>query len=143
MKKIKTLAPFLFISFLLALGWMIAGGKMYHYNYDFPVPAGINLFPLISWTLGLFAILLIYFRFEKLIKPSVFWKKFVLFVAIYWILLIFGETVGYYTFGVHNLPTASYEGLPIFKCLHAPFWMQTVYFLMGPIYFLLIRISRP
>jgi hypothetical protein len=31
--------------------------------------------------------------------------------------------------------TANFKGIPIAECIHAPSWMQAIYFAMGPAYY--------
>ncbi|MFA6992197.1 MAG: hypothetical protein WC269_02860 [Candidatus Gracilibacteria bacterium] len=135
MKKLKLLG----LAFLFALAWLLVGGDQYGYNHNFGEILGLNLFPLICWGFGLFAMFLIYEFAEKYIKPKRLAVKLALFAGIYWPLLVVAETVGYYTFNIQNVATAMYEGLPICDCMHAPWWMQIAYFLIGPFYFVFAR----
>ncbi len=139
-KRIVIWSKKLLLAFIVALIWMLIAHKEYSYNRNFASVFGINLFPLIAWTFSLLVMYIIYFHFERFLKNKTFLKKLLLFVAIYWPLLIFFETIFYHLFNLKNLATASYSGLPICNCLHAPHWMQLAYFLLGPIYFLLVML---
>lgn len=138
----------LFYHFLVgtgvAIGWMLIGKNEYGYNQDFAGFAGFNFFPLFAWASGLFIAYIIY----RWVKEQIKFKKcdflwnFLLFTALYWPMLIFGETVGYHVFNVHNLATAQYAGLPFCDCLHAAPWMKVAYFTLGPVFFTACYILR-
>lgn len=125
----------LLVSFLVALGWMLFSNSQYGYNLDIASLAGINLYPLFAWSTGLFAVYLVYSHWEETLKNKTHLNKFLLFTLIYVFLLITVETLAYHVFGIVNLTTGTYPGLPICDCIHAPRWMQISYFLLGPIYF--------
>lgn len=124
----------------LALVWIIR--DEYGYNHDFNTLFGLNAFSLFAWATGLFALALVFTHFEHLLKRPAPWKRVTFFTLLYWPLLIVAETVGYYTFNIHNVATAAYPGLPICDCMHAPWWMQLAYFAMGPIYIIIATILR-
>ncbi|MCK5107944.1 MAG: hypothetical protein KAQ83_04420 [Nanoarchaeota archaeon] len=127
----------LWLAFLVSLIWNILARSQYNYNQNFFSFFGINLFPLVTWTIGLFALMIIYQIWIKKLKLKKFILNLLIVILIYSILLIFLETLFYHVFNVHNLQTAIYPGLPVCNCLHAPGWMQLSYFLIGPIYFVL------
>lgn len=133
--KRKTLLFQLLISSLLSLAWMLIARNEYGYNQDFLIILGINTFPFFSFSLGLFALYLIYSHYEYLFKNNSYIKKLLFVVLIYFPLLIILETIAYHYFNIRNTASAMYIGLPICDCLHAPRWMQASYFLMGPLYF--------
>lgn len=133
---------YLLTSFVLSFLWTISAREYYQYNYNFLEVFGINLFPLLMWTFGLYFIINIFFNLEKKWKITNFYLRFLSFSFVYFVGLIFLETAGYYLLGIHNLPTSTYPGLPICNCMHAPHWMQTIYFLMGPLYFLFCYLAR-
>jgi len=134
--KGKKLTYHFVVSFLLITVWVIIAKDQYSYNHNFPVIFGINLFPLLIWTVGLFFIYLLYCFFIQYLNQQSFIKNFLLFVTIGWVILIGGETIGYHLFNVKNLANAIYPGLPICYCMHAPPWMQLSYFFLAPIYFM-------
>lgn len=130
------------ISSIIALVWVIIAQKDYGYNQAMFSILGLNSFPLFAWACGLFVAHIIYSHWEHKIKNTNGFKKIILFTAIYWPLLILLETTGYYLFDIKNLATAAYPGLPICNCMHAPVWIQTSYFLMGPVYFIICELLR-
>lgn len=119
----------------LAATWAFLGRAEYGYNQPFLVVAGVNAFALFGWAAGLFACYLLFSHEERLRRVRGFGRQLLLFCVIYWPLLILAETLAYHAFGIHNLAAAAYPGLPICDCIHAPPWMQTLYFAMGPLYF--------
>ncbi|RME53990.1 hypothetical protein D6783_00220 [Candidatus Woesearchaeota archaeon] len=132
--KRTTLLSHLALAFFLAVLWMIAAKDTYQYNKPFLTVFGINTFPLFAWTIGLLALYLIYSHIEHRFHKEPLVAKLLIFLAIYWPLLIIGETIAYHVFNVRNLATAMYPGLPFCNCLHAPPWMQAGYFLLGLIF---------
>lgn len=127
----------LLVSSIIAFLWVIIARDYYGYNKDMIVLFGINLFPLFAWASGLFMIYIIYSHWEHILKYGGFFKKILLFSAFYIPLLLIGETIAYHLFGIHNIATGMYVGLPLCNCIHAPIWMQISYILMGPIYFII------
>jgi hypothetical protein len=131
----KTLFYHLIVSSAIALVWVIIAKKQYAYNHDFFVLAGINLYPLFAWALGLFTAYLIYSHYEhrfNLQNPA---QKLALFTAFYVTMLIASETIAYHILDIRNIAAAAYSGLPLCECIHAPAWMQAAYFAMGPLFF--------
>ena len=59
---------------------------------------------------------------------------------MFWFGLLGIETISYHILEIRNLATANYKGLPICNCVHAPLWMQISYFIIGPLYFLVLNI---
>lgn len=127
---------------LIALVWTAAAGDIYMYNTENLVPFGVNLFPLFAWSAGLLSGYFLYLAALKLVKVKKSWQKLVLFNILYVPILITLETVAYHAFGVVNEATSSYAGLAFCDCMHAPGWMQVVYFLMGTFYMLTIWAVR-
>ncbi len=127
----------LMTSFLVALAWMIIARDNYSYGFGFTSVAGINLYPLFAWTIGLFLLYIIHSYYIGKLKKQTFAKKLGLFVLLYWPLLIAFEAIAYHIFNIKNLATAAYPGLPLCGCLHAPLWMQIGYFTVGIVFFLL------
>lgn len=136
----KTAINHLYVSSLVALIWVLVANNQYGYNREMLSIFGLNSFPLFAWASGLFAAYLIYSHWEHKIKSANFIKKTALFAVIYWVLLILAETIGYHVLNIRNLSTAAYAGLPICDCLHAPVWMQILYFALGPIYFIICEL---
>jgi hypothetical protein len=132
----------LILSFIFAVAWLIVGKSQYGYNRSFVVIAGYNIFPLLLWAIGLFGIYIIYNFIEKyFVKRGVIVKLFV-YSSIFWVLLIFFESLAYHVLHVRNAMTGNYPGLPLCECIHAPLWMQIVYLSMGPIYFLVLHMAQ-
>lgn len=123
------------VATLIALVWMLAAQSQYGYNVAMLDLFGINLFPLFAWALGLFTCYLIYSRLRRLLPTGAWWLQLIAFTFLYVPLLLLAETIAYHQFGLMNLATASYAGLPLCDCLHAPAWMQAAYLLMGSAYF--------
>lgn len=123
---------YLLIASVIAFIWVFVARSQYGYNQDMYVAFGLNFFPLFAWPVGLFASYLVYSRLN-------YKRKFLIFVVAYCSVLILMETVFYHVFDVKNLATAAYAGLPVCDCMHAPVWMQIVYFAMGPTYLLVAQ----
>ena len=130
----------LFVSSLIAIIWVLLARNYYGYNQEMLVIFGINLFPLFSWAIGLFGVYMIQSYWECKLKEKNYIGRILLFLAFYWPLLILGETIAYYAFGIKDIATSMYPGLPLCNCLHAPIWMQISYFAIGPIYFLICNL---
>jgi len=131
----------LVVSSFVALVWMLIANDQYGYNREVILFFGLNTFPLFAWASGLFAAYIIYSHWEYKVLSKGWISKLSLFTFIYVILLVVFETAAYHLFGIHNLSTASYSGIPFLNSFHAPFWMQVSYFLLGPIYFLICEIT--
>ena len=129
----------LFLHFAVASAmaglWTFLGRAEYGYNQAFIVVGGVNLFSLFAWAAGLFSAYLLFSHEEEVFRLRGFARQLGLFVLVYWPLLLFAETVAYHVFDIHNLASAAYPGLPVCDCLHAPRWMQALYFAMGPAFF--------
>jgi hypothetical protein len=139
-KKVRY-TNYLIVSFLVSLVWIIIVKEQYLYNQDLLVVFGLNLLPLFSFSFGLFFVYLVcdflYYKIRNWIRIASVRKyyKFLLFFVLYFVLLIFVETLGYHILEIKNINTENYAGLPLCDCIHAPLWMQIGYFLIGPIYF--------
>ncbi len=121
----------LFLATVVALIWVHYAKDYYGYKYVYHVIFGMNLLPLMAWTLCLFGLSEVY-NYLNLTKKRF---KFLLFVPIFWFLLILFETIAYHVLEIRNTMTGTYVGLPICDCIHAPTWMKVVYFSMGPTYY--------
>ncbi|MFA6410492.1 MAG: hypothetical protein WCW26_02875 [Candidatus Buchananbacteria bacterium] len=140
--KSKNLIYHLFLAFGLALVWTWFSNGQYLYNHHFPIFLGLNLFPLIGWTIGFLVLYSIYSLVIFQFGLKSFGAKLLFICFLYWPTVIVIETIGYYWFDIHNLGAASYPGLPVCNCLHAPVWMQIGYFVLGPIYLILCELLR-
>jgi len=136
--KRKLLLFHLAISSFLSLLWLLISYQEYNYNQDFLIILNFNIFPFFSFSLGLFALYLIYSHYEYKLKNKSYLRKLLLIILIYFPLLIIVETIAYHLFNIQNLASKIYAGLPFCNCLHAQRWMQIFYFLMGPFYFTII-----
>jgi hypothetical protein len=123
------------IAFILALGWTRYANHYYMYNgfkWNF---LGIPFFPLITWAFGLTVLYIIYkgvmgaFKIKNKIS-------FLIWYFLYAPSLVVVEILGYHVFNIKLI--SHYPGLPVFDCLHVPFWMKIAYFSMGAIYFLVL-----
>ena len=132
----------LIVSSAVAIIWMLIAKNQYGYNRDFLTIFGINLYPLFCWAAGLLIVYIIYSHYEHILKEQGYLKQLTLFIAFYWPLLIAAETIAYHVFNIHNLTNASYAGLPICDCIHAPRWTQIAYFAIGPIFFTICSILK-
>jgi hypothetical protein len=126
----------LLVASVIAVFWMLYANGMYSYNMEMLTVYDFTLFPAFAWAVGLFVVYMAYSKSEDYIKIQSMLKKVILFVAIYWVFLLVAETIAYHIIGFQNLATATYSGLPVCDCLHAPRWMKAVYMAMGPVYFL-------
>ena len=140
--KRKHLIGSLFIAFIISVVWKLIGGKYYHYGFNKLILFGVNLYPIFLWTFGLFIVALVFHDINRFIKRASTLTKFLIFSSLFWFGLLLAEWVVYNIFGIKNLATASYSGIPFLNCIHAPLWMQISYFLMGPIYFILLKLFK-
>ncbi len=131
--KRRNLLFHLLLASFIAVVWLLIARHEYGYNWVFPVIAGINLYPLFAWAIGLFGVYLLFSHYSH--NASTYLSKLFLFIITYWPLLIAAEWLAFYVWGIHNVATDMYPGLPICNCMHAPHWMQFAYFIIGPIYF--------
>jgi hypothetical protein len=134
----------LMVASIVAIVWMLIAKDQYSYNKDMLNIGGIVIFPLFAWALGLFGAYLIYSHWEEKFDNT--FHKFLFFVALYWPILLLFDGVAYHIFNIKNIATAAYSGLKICDCIHAPFWMQTSYLALGPIYFAtckLLKLKNP
>lgn len=131
----ESLKNHLLLALIIAFVWMGIARENYGYNREFITFLGFNLYALFAWAIGLFVVYLIYSHYEHFLKSKGYLHKLLLYIAIYWSLLILAETIAFHIFDIKNLYTSIYAPLPICNCIHAPRWMQTSYFLIGPIYF--------
>jgi hypothetical protein len=129
----------LIIALVISIIWVFISRDQYNYNREFITVFGLNIYPIICWTIGLFFLYIVSININnKFIKKGIK-TRFAIMVFIYWFLLIFLETIFYHKFNIHNLQTTQYPGLPLFNCLHAPLFMQITYFLIGILYLMIIN----
>lgn len=121
----------LFLSTIVAIIWVYIARTNYGYNHIYWTVFGMNLLPLMAWSLGLLAVveLFNYIRFRKKLF------NFLLFVPLFWISLIIIESYAYHVIVIRDTMSGNTIGLPFCNCIHAPNWMRAVYFTMGPVYY--------
>jgi hypothetical protein len=123
----------LIISTCIAFLWVYSARDYYGYNHSYYSLAGINLYPLAAWSLGLYGVseILNHFEIDKNLV------RLLIFTLFFWTLLILFETWAYHVIGIRNTSTGINSGLPFCNCIHAPVWMHVVYFSMGPVYYII------
>jgi len=124
------------VALVLTLVWIYLTRDHYFYNQPLASLGGHLVFPIISWYLALILLYQIFIYLYRRLKKAnlALWLSSIL----YWIFLIMIESAAYHLFDIKNLGTASYSGLPLCDCLHAPWWMQLGYFVLGPAYLIMI-----
>jgi accessory gene regulator protein AgrB len=127
----------LLMSTLLAVAWVYLARENYGYNHSYITIAGVNLLPLLAWSLGLVGVSEIFNHFKT--KRRI--NNFILFIPIFWILLILIETYAFHVIEIRDTLSGNTIGLPFCNCIHAPWWMRFVYFSLGPIYYALTMLS--
>ncbi len=140
--KRKSLIYNLLLAFFVALIWSVISINEYVYNQGYMLAYGINLYTLFAWTLGLFALYVIYSHYEHCFDRKSLLIKLLFFVAIYWPLFIAAEAIAYHLFNVHNIANGVVKGLPLCDCVHAPAVMMIGNFSLGIIYFLACKCLR-
>ena len=124
----------LFLAVVFAAVWVVFAREIYVYNREFLTFMGVNLYPLFSWSAGLFAVYIIYIQHRFIKERWGFVRHFILFSIFYIILLLVVETIAYKYFNI-RIVSASYPPISFCGCLHAPLWMKVVYFVIGPLFF--------
>ncbi len=121
----------LMLATLIAVLWVYIARDNYGYNHDYIAVAGMNTLPLAAWSLGLVGVSEIFNHFKT--KRTLL--NFILFVPVFWVLLVLIETYAFHVIEIRDTMSGSPIGLPFCNCIHAPLWMQIVYFTMGPVYY--------
>ena len=136
--KLRKMQPAIYGYAVLLSGlWVYLTRHQYAYSHS-PLTLGDSrLFPFVAWSVSLIVLFSLYRSIERHAH-----RPFLMTVLAYWVFLIFFETVAYNFLNIRNIGTATYPGLPLCECLHAPVWMQTGYFIMGPLYLLLTTTRR-
>lgn len=138
----KSLFYHFFVAFSISFVWVLIANERYGYADNNVIILGLNIFPMFAFTAGLVGTYVIYSHFENILKKRPFIQKLLLFAILYWVLLVFAESIGYHVLGISNITNANYQGLPFCNCLHAPYWMQAAYFLIGPLFFSICSFLR-
>lgn len=122
---------YLGLSTIISIIWLSIAKDFYFYNTEMVKLFGLEIYPLLAWSLGLFAIKELY----ENIAPKNKIKAILLLTIIYIISIITVETVSYHVVGFKN--SFNYAGLPLCDCIHVPVFMQIYYLTIGPIYYAL------
>ncbi|GIU68945.1 MAG: hypothetical protein KatS3mg002_0181 [Candidatus Woesearchaeota archaeon] len=128
--KIKSI-EYLGLSTIISLIWVYVMKDFYIYTPDMTTLFGLNIYTLLAWSLGLFALRELYDYF----KPKKILSSILIITILYWIILITLETVSYHILGFKVMN--NYPGIPICDCIHGPKILQTYYISIGPIYYVL------
>ncbi len=123
----------LLASLLLAIVWVSFAKENYNYSTGFTYIHGVCLFPVLVWCLGLFGVSMLLSNSERFNNASPL-TRLVIHSSVLWVCLIAVEILAYHVFGFRNKATLSYPPIPVINCIHAPRWMQIMYFLLAPIY---------
>ena len=131
----KNLLKHFLLATLIAGIWIFVAREEYNYHYNFMNLNGLNLYPFFSWGAGLMISYLIFEHYRDKLNNKNLKNQIIVFLLVYWLLLLFCETVAYHAFNIRNLSGAFDSALPICNCMHAPNWMKLVYFSLGPLFF--------
>lgn len=127
----------LLLSTLIAVTWVYIARANYGYNHLYITVAGMNILPLLAWSLGLIGVSEIFNHFRT--KRQL--VNFILFVPVFWILLVLIETYAFHVIEIRDTMSGNSFGLPFCNCIHAPWWMRMVYFTLGPVYYGLTQLT--
>lgn len=123
---------------LLALVWATLAKDNYHYGSAIIEIRGFCPFPVLAWGMGFFSSALLFSHFEPMIKNRMA-VRFSIYLVLCAVLLVAIEYAAYHIFHFRNVATQQYRAIPVINCIHAPLWMQIGYFLLGPLYSLLVH----
>ncbi len=129
----------LFAAFFIAVLWVFAAKENYHYGREFTEIGGIALHPIFVWGMGLFAVSLLLSNSHSLADADTTYR-FITYSIICITLMVMVEYISYHIFNFRNAATSHYKPVPVINCIHAPQWMQVMYFLLGPLYTLFLLI---
>jgi len=121
----KGIGQQLIVAFLIAFSWVNFFSDYYIYKETNYAILGINLFPLIAWTVGLVFLREIYEKMkskDRLLKASI----------IYIIFILFLEYFGYHFLQIQL--NFDFPGLFGFNLMHIPLFGKIFYLSAGPIY---------
>jgi len=138
--KRKELIFSLIVALMIAVIWGQIAEKYYVYAESGFKTELLNFYPIFFWTFGLFMAILLFRDIKLIFGIKTFKVKLIIFSGLFWFGLFGIETISYHILEIRNLATANYKGLPICNCIHAPLWMQISYFIIGPLYFLVLNI---
>jgi len=129
----------LIIAFFTALVWVYFAKQNYHYGKNFLEINGFCFYPVFLWGMALFGASLILSHLDPITKGNLLYK-ILLNTFLFSATLIIVEYSAYNIFNLKNQATIIYKPIPVINCIHAPVWMQIMYFLIGPIYGTLLYI---
>jgi hypothetical protein len=121
----------LIISTAIAFCWVFLAQENYGYNHAYIIISGMNILPILAWSLGLIGVSEIFNHFRTKRRLV----NFILFIPLFWILLVLIETYAFHVIEIRDTMSGNAIGLPFCNCIHAPWWMRIVYFTMGPAYY--------
>ncbi len=121
----------LLLSTLIAFCWVFLAQDNYGYNHAYIVVSGMNILPILAWSLGLIGVSEIFNHFRTKRRLV----NFMLFIPLFWILLVLIETYAFHVIEIRDTMSGNTIGLPFCNCIHAPWWMRIVYFTLGPAYY--------
>lgn len=139
--RLRLFIPF-GVAIVMSVIWGYIASDQYEYSFSGLRIGIFNLYPVFFWTFGLFVVKLVYSSILPRFRRITLFLKMVIFSSLFWAGLIAAESTVYHVFGVKNLATSGNPGLPLIDAIHAPAWMQVCYFLMGPVYFMLIELAE-
>lgn len=138
--KRKDLIFSLIVALMIAVIWGWIAEKYYVYAESSFKTELLNFYPILFWTIGLFMAILLFRDIKLIFGIKTFKVKLIIFSGLFWFGLLSIETISYHILEIRNLATAECKGLPICNCIHAPLWMQISYFIIGPLYFIILNI---
>lgn len=138
--KRKNLIFSLIVALMIAVIWGWIAEKYYAYAESSFKTELLNFYPILFWTFGLFMAILLFRDIKLIFDIKPFKVELIIFSGLFWFGLIAIETISYHILEIRNLATAKYKGLPICNCIHAPQWIQISYFIIGPLYFIILNI---
>lgn len=122
----------LILATLMSIVWVNLAAEQYSYTSEMIKILGMNSFPLFAWPIGILFMDYVFTKI-KFSKSKTIHLLIMIFVSLVFMISI--EYIGYHIIGIQNGATSQYPGLTICDCLHAPPWMQFVYFAMAPLFF--------
>jgi hypothetical protein len=107
--------------------WVALSG-IYTYQQTNLSILGFNLFPFFAWTAGLVLLKAAHDKFGAF--------RYIKAVVSYLLILLAVEYIGYHLLGIRL--DSAYPGLFGMDIMHAPWYSQVYYLLIGPIYLLIL-----
>ena len=116
------------VALIMSIIWVGFSG-IYHYGDD-TILLGLNILPLILWTIGLVTL---YFIYMKVKGPYRFLK-----VTLFYVLALMTlESIGYHLLNIQL--TSNYTGIFGLDVLHVPLYAKIYYMIAGPLYLLKVK----